>query len=39
VARIENRARLTDHGDQELRAAVQHYRAFGGRLADFTSAI
>ena len=28
------------HGDnagtEELRAAVQHYRAFGGRLADFT---
>jgi hypothetical protein len=23
-------------GTEELRAAVQHYRAFGGRLADFT---
>ena len=31
------------HGDnagtEELRAAVQHYRAFGGRLADFTREI
>ena len=25
-----------DAGTEELRAAVQHYRAFGGRLADFT---
>jgi len=23
-------------GTEELRAAVQHYRAFGDRLADFT---
>ena len=23
-------------GTEELRTAVQHYRAFGGRLADFT---
>jgi hypothetical protein len=23
-------------GTEEMRAAVQHYRAFGGRLADFT---
>ena len=23
-------------GTEELRAAVQHYRAFDGRLADFT---
>ncbi len=28
-----------DAGTEELRAAVQHYRAFGGRLADFTSEI
>ena len=31
------------HGEnadtEELRTAVQHYRAFGGRLADFTGAI
>ena len=26
-------------GTEELRAAVQQYRAFGGRLADFTGAI
>ena len=26
-------------GTEELRAAVQHYRAFGGRLADFTREI
>ena len=26
-------------GTEELRAAVQHYRAFGGRLADFTGEI
>jgi hypothetical protein len=26
-------------GTEELRTAVQHYRAFGGRLADFTGAI
>jgi hypothetical protein len=26
-------------GTEELRAAVQHYRAFGGRLADFTRGI
>jgi hypothetical protein len=25
-----------DAGTEELRTAVQHYRAFGGRLADFT---
>lgn len=28
-----------DAGTEELRAAVQHYRAFGGRLADFTREI
>ena len=31
------------HGEnadtEELRTAVQHYRAFGGRLADFTGEI
>ena len=26
-------------GTEELRTAVQHYRAFGGRLADFTREI
>jgi hypothetical protein len=26
-------------GTEELRSAVQHYRAFGGRLADFTREI
>ena len=28
-----------DAGTEELRAAVQHYRAFGGRVADFTREI
>jgi hypothetical protein len=28
-----------DAGTEELRAAVQHYRAFGGRLAGFTREI
>ncbi len=28
--------RVENAGTEELRPAVQHYRAFGGRLADFT---
>jgi hypothetical protein len=40
-AREQQNSLLADwHGEntvtEELRAAVQHYRAFGNRLADFT---